>query len=78
MARVPDVSEPGWFVRLAQRIARRRLGKPSPGVAVCGHHRRILLAMGAFQTLLEGSTRVPARLEALAQLRVAMRVGCPV
>jgi hypothetical protein len=78
LARLPDVSEPGWFVRLAQRVARRRLGKPSPGVAVCGHHPRILLATGVFQTLLEGSNRVPARLKSLAQLRVAMRVGCPV
>lgn len=79
MARIPDVPErESLLVRFSQRVARRRLGKPSPGIGVWGHNPRVLLAVGAFQSLLEGSGRAPATLKALAQLRVAMRVGCPV
>ncbi len=68
---------PGWFSRLVYRIARRKLGHVPAPVKVLGGNPGLLMGVGALETALERASCVPARLKALAELRVAAQVGCP-
>lgn len=79
MARIEGVPESRapWFVRLAYRYARRRLGKVPEPVTVAAHHTWIFGGMGAYEMALERSRLVDAKLKALAGIKSAALVGCP-
>lgn len=76
IAGVPEASAP-WLVRLAYRLARRRLGRIPEPVAVTAHHAWIFRGMGAFELALERARLVDPKLKALAELKTAALVGCP-
>lgn len=79
MARIEGVSakRAGWWVRVADWAARRRLGRSVEPVRILGHSSRLLFGVGAFEWALDGAAAVPSRLKELAQIRAATLVGCP-
>jgi len=66
----------GFFVRLFYRFVRKRLGHVPAPMQVTAHNRRVLTAYGMFEYVMEGGSVLKARHKALANLRVAMLVGC--
>jgi AhpD family alkylhydroperoxidase len=66
----------GLLVRFAYRFSRGRFGKVPEPVGVTAHHRRVLLGVGAMELALDRSDLVDARLKKLAEMKVALLVGC--
>ena len=79
MGRIEGIPESraSWLVRLAYRLARRRVGKVPEPVAVAAHQVWILRGMGAYELALERARLVEAKLKALAAIKAAALVGCP-
>jgi hypothetical protein len=79
MSRIPGVPEKSapWLVRLAYRMARRRVGKVPEPIMVTAHSPWIFRGMGAFELALERARRVDPKLKALAGIKAAALVGCP-
>lgn len=75
-------SRAGWFLRFVYWVAsikvRARTGqaKVVGPLKVFAHHTPLLLGYGAFESGLERSNRLPARLKTLASIRAATLVGC--
>ena len=78
MTRIVGVPEKdaGLLGRFAYRFSRRRFGKVPEPVRVTAHHGKVLLGMGAMELALERSDLVDARLKKLAEMKVALVVGC--
>jgi 4-carboxymuconolactone decarboxylase len=78
MARILDAPEKdaGLLGRFAYRFSRRRFGKVPEPVRVTAHHRNVLLGTGAMELALDRSGLVDARLKKLAEMKVALVVGC--
>jgi AhpD family alkylhydroperoxidase len=78
MARILGVPEKdaGLLGRFAYRFSRRRFGKVPEPVRVTAHHRNVLLGTGAMELALDRSGLVDARLKNLAEMKVALVVGC--
>jgi len=55
---------------------RRSYGGELAPVDAYLHHRKLLLGYGAFETAVERSSKVDARLKALAETKTAAIVGC--
>ena len=68
---------PGLFARLVFFIARRKVGRVPQPLRVLVGNGALMMGVGAFETALEKSSYVPERTKSLAQVRVAMQVGCP-
>jgi alkylhydroperoxidase family enzyme len=79
MPRLRELREtrPGWLARIVYAVTRRKLGKVPESVKVLHRNPAILTAVGAYETALERASAAPARLKSLAELRVALMVGCP-
>jgi hypothetical protein len=79
MARIAGV-EPGaagLVARLAYWLTKRKVGRVVLPVKITAHHPRLLRAMGAMEMGQEAARSVAAPLKMLAQVKVAMLVGCP-
>jgi AhpD family alkylhydroperoxidase len=76
--RLPGVreSDADPVVRASYAYTKRRFGKVLEPLAVSAHHKPTMIAMGAFETALERSHRVPHRLKAMGELKAAMMAGC--
>ena len=72
---VPE-KETGLLGRFAYRFSRRRFGKVPEPVRVTAHHRSLLLGTGAMELALDRSDLVDDRLKKLAEIKVALVVGC--
>src|SRR3712207_1892945 len=72
---VPEL-ETNLLERFAYRFSRRRFGKVPEPVRVTAHHRNLLLGTGAMELALDRSNLVDARLKKLAEIKVALVVGC--
>jgi len=72
---VPE-KDAGLLRRFAYRFSRRRFGKVPEPVRATAHHRKVLLGMGAMELALNRSDLVDARLKKLAEMKVALVVGC--
>jgi hypothetical protein len=70
-------ARPGWFARIVYFITRRKLGTVPEPVKVLHRNPAVLAAVGSYETALQRASTVPERLKTLAQVRVAMQVGCP-
>lgn len=68
---------PGLFARLVYFIARRKLGHVPQPLKVLVGNGALMMGVGAFETALDKSTYLPERTKSLAQIHVAMLVGCP-
>ena len=79
MARIPGVEpkEAGLFTRIAYFMTKRRLGRVIMPIKIKAHHPRLLRALAHMELGQEAAKAVPAQLKALAQVKVAMMVGCP-
>lgn len=79
MSRIAGVAESraGLLARIAFRASKRKLGSIAEPIAVTAHHAWILGAYGAFETALQRSRAVDAKLKLLAQLKAGALVGCP-
>ena len=78
MARILSVPEKdaGLLGRFAYRFSRCRFGKVPEPMRVTVHHRNVLLGTGAMELALDRSRLVDARLKKLAEMKVALVVGC--
>lgn len=65
------------LARVAFWISRRRLGRVVAPIRVHALHTRLLSGYGAMENAQEKASRVPATTKLLADVLVAMRVGCP-
>ncbi|HZB10923.1 MAG TPA: carboxymuconolactone decarboxylase family protein [Rubrobacter sp.] len=72
---VPE-KETGWLGRLAYRFSRHRFGEVPEPVRVTAHHRNLLLGTGAMELSLDRCELVDDRLKKLAEMKVALVVGC--
>jgi 4-carboxymuconolactone decarboxylase len=72
---VPE-KETNLLGRFAYRFSRRRFGDIPEPVRVTAHHRNLLLGMGAMELALDRSNLVDDRLKKLAEMKVALVVGC--
>lgn len=77
MARLDGPEKKSPFVRLAYWMARRKVGRVPAPVRITAHHPRLLRAYAAMEMGQEAARTVPKPLKTLAQVLVAMRVGCP-
>ena len=77
MARLDGPKRPGLLARLAYWITRRKYGHVLGPVKIYAHHARILRGVGAMQMAQEAAHSVDPALKSLAQIRAAMRIGCP-
>ena len=80
MDRVQGVSaaEAGWLTRILYRVLRKRAGGRVPkGKTLAAHHTPTLLASTWMDAVCAPSRTVSLLLKELAQLKVAMLVGCP-
>ncbi len=79
MARIEGVAgeKAGMFVRLVYFMTKRKLGRVVTPVKITAHHPRLLRAYGHMEMGQEAATTVPSQLKMLAQVKVAMQIGCP-
>ena len=78
MPRIAGVTDsPSFVARLAFYLSRRRLGKVIRPLRVYALHPGLLWGYGQMERAQEKADRVPIPVKSLAQIRVAMLVGCP-
>ncbi len=78
MSRITGVNRGGTILaRLAFFFTRRKVGRVIRPVRVHALHSRLLFGYGQMEMAQEKADKIPPALKSLAQIRVAMRVGCP-
>jgi hypothetical protein len=77
VTRLDPPARPGLMARIAYWFSRRRFGRVLDPLTVAAHHPRVLRGYGQMELLQEGARTLPKALKVLAQVRVALRVGCP-
>ncbi len=79
MARIRGVEhkEARLFTKFAYWMTKRRLGRVITPITITAHHPRLLRAYAHMELGQQAAKTVPAQLKALAQVKVAMMVGCP-
>jgi len=79
MARISGVEakDGGLFVRLAYFMTRRKVGRVVTPITIVAHHPRLLRALAHMELGQEAARTVSPQLKALAQVKVAMLIGCP-
>lgn len=78
MARLPGVTEGGsWLTRLIFHFVRRRLGRVPRPLRIRALAPPILRGYVRMEAAQEKAGSVAPALKKLAQVRTAMRVGCP-
>lgn len=78
MARIPGVERGGGLLaRFVFWATRRKVGRVIRPVRIFALRPRLLWGYGQMELAQEASRTLPPGLVPLAQVRVAMRVGCP-
>ncbi|HLG15523.1 MAG TPA: hypothetical protein VJH03_13630 [Blastocatellia bacterium] len=78
MPRIRGVIKGGSLLaRYAFSACRRKVGKVVTPVRINALHNWLLYGYGTMETAQDKARLVPAKIKALAQVLVAMRVGCP-
>ena len=79
MARMTGVStrEAGWITRLIFRGIRKRTGHLADTWAIAAHRPGLLLGWALHELSYERTHGLDRRLRTLAQLKVAVLIGCP-
>jgi hypothetical protein len=67
----------GWVGRLLLRAVQRRAGRLTETWPIVAHAPGILKGWAAEEFFLDRTRRVEPRLRKLAELKVAVMVGCP-
>ena len=78
VARIEGVTQGGSLLaRVVFWMSRRKLGRVIGPLRVHALHTRLLAGVGSMETAQEKASTVPATIKVLAEVLVAMRVGCP-
>ena len=79
MSRMPGLrdSEASWVARLIFRGIRRRVGRISETWRIAAHAPGLLLGWAVHELAFERARGIDRRLRMLAQLKVAVLIGCP-
>lgn len=78
MARIKGVeSGGGLLARFVFWASRRRTGRVLRPLRILALHPRLLAGYGPMELAQQAAKALPKSLVGLAQVRVAMRVGCP-
>ncbi len=79
MARIQGVDgkQAGLFVRLAYWFCKRKVGRVIEPIRVHAHVPRLLRGLAAMEMAQEAVRSVDPLVKAIAQIRVATRIGCP-
>lgn len=79
MARIDGVqkSKASLMTRFVYWMARRRLGRVPEPLTIVAHHSWVARGYVGLELAFDRARRVDGRLKALAQLKVAMLIGCP-
>ncbi len=78
MARIDGVTKGGSLLaRFAFFMTKRKVGRVIRPIRVHALHSRMLFGYGQMELAQEKARKIPAAVKSLAQIRVAMRVGCP-
>lgn len=78
MARIEGVSRGGSLLaRIAFFLTKRKVGRVVKPVRVHALHSGLLLGYGQMEQAQAKARRVSLAVKELAQIRTAMRVGCP-
>ena len=78
MARIQGLDRPGFSLAAAIFAAvKRKIGKVPRPVRIHALQKGILRGYAFMEAGQEGAATVPRELKKLAQVRVAMRIGCP-
>ena len=76
MSRIAPAPAKGLFRKYVYREARKRYDRDLEPMAVMGHSKKLLLAVGGFELPLERFKAVDKKLMALAETKAAIMVGC--
>ena len=79
MTRAIGVSDrqAGLRTRFIYWLVKRRLGRISPAVRIRARDPKLLVLAGRMDLHTAASSTIPANLKELAQIKVAVMVGCP-
>jgi len=78
VARIEGVIRGGSLLaRVVFWMSRRKLGRVIGPLRVHALHTRLLAGVGSMETAQEKASTVPTTVKVLAEVLVAMRVGCP-
>ena len=78
MSRIIGISSPrSLFARVVFWFAKRRLGRVPAPVRIHALHPHVFSGYARMELGQDKAKRVPFAVKALAQIRVAMRIGCP-
>jgi hypothetical protein len=72
-----DGRRAGALVRLAYWFCKRKVGRVVEPIRLHAHHPRLLRGLASMEMAQEAACSVDPVLKALAQVRVAARIGCP-
>ena len=80
MSRMPGVGdrEASWIAQFIFRGIRRRVGRLSETWKIAAHKPGLLLGWTLHELAFDRARGVDRRLRMLAQLKVAVLIGCPV
>ncbi|MBZ5592887.1 MAG: hypothetical protein LAP39_11670 [Acidobacteriia bacterium] len=79
MARIAGIEpgQAGLFVRFVYWLTRRKVGRVVLPIKIAAHHPRLLRSVGEMEAGQMAARSVDAALKSLAELKVAMQIGCP-
>jgi len=72
-----EAEKAGWITKLLYRALVKRIGRVPKSKTLAAHHTPTLLATTWMDSVCGAARTVPLSLKELAQLKVAMMVGCP-
>jgi hypothetical protein len=67
----------GWITKLLYRAMKKRIGRVPKAKTLAAYHTSTLLASSWMDAVCASAKTVPLLLKELAQLKVAVLVGCP-
>jgi hypothetical protein len=79
MARIEGISREKCklIIRILYWAVKLRLGRVSEMWQIAAHVPNLIWARGIFELLIDRANRVERRMRKLAEIKVAMVVGCP-
>lgn len=79
MARLDGVDNKNasWVARLIYFATKRKLGRVITPIKITAHHPRLLRAVAHMELGQEAARTVNPQIKMLAQIKVAMMIGCP-
>jgi AhpD family alkylhydroperoxidase len=76
MTRIAGAPPKGLLRKYVYRETRKRYDRDLEPMEVMGHSKKLLMAVGPYELMLERMHTVPSKLKALGELKAALMVGC--